>query len=234
MTLTALLAYLILPIFMWPAILISFTLIAWTLEESGFYSWCSSAIGTMLLTAIVVSQLGLTFDTVLHSLSYIGIGVVAYIAAGIAWGIGKWYFKISEVRDKFVELREEYAQYHGLPIDFHKELEDKNDALVPAEWAVKYETAYNFVAKIINNCRIYTSASTAEMALNPRTLTSAIMPVATRHKASICKWIAFWPVSFIWTMINDPVRKAVNYIFNQIKAVFGTMSTRMFADLHKI
>jgi len=43
-----------------------------------------------------------------------------------------------------------------------------------------------------------------------------VHPKVGKHKMRIYVWIAYWPWSFVWTMINDPVRKIFNRIYASI------------------
>ncbi len=57
------------------------------------------------------------------------------------------------------------------------------------------------------------------------------IPMASENKALITSWISHWPISALWTLINDPIKKLLNFIFNQIKSVFQKMSNRIFRSV---
>jgi len=55
-------------------------------------------------------------------------------------------------------------------------------------------------------------------------------PLASQHKGTITGWMAFWPFSFVGTLLNDPVRRIVTFMFRHFKALYQKMSDRIFAN----
>lgn len=55
-----------------------------------------------------------------------------------------------------------------------------------------------------------------------------IRPSAAKHKAMITEWILYWPVSFVWTMLNDPLVRCVNFMFGRLRNLYQSMSDKMF------
>ena len=65
-----------------------------------------------------------------------------------------------------------------------------------------------------------------------RTSTDLVIniPQASHNKGKIVAWIAFWPFSFIGTVLNDPIRKMFNFIFDQFKGLYQKMANAIFKD----
>lgn len=61
--------------------------------------------------------------------------------------------------------------------------------------------------------------------------TSFDLPSAMEYKAEIMGWLAFWPWSFVWTMLNDPIRKFFNTLFNLLSESFDSISRWRFREL---
>lgn len=61
----------------------------------------------------------------------------------------------------------------------------------------------------------------------------AAAPQASKHKGKITSWIAFWVPSAIWSLINDPIRKIVNGIYDSIKGIFQNISNSIFKSAIK-
>ena len=57
------------------------------------------------------------------------------------------------------------------------------------------------------------------------------MPKSEYHKSSITTWIGYWPVSMIWTLLDDFVTKLIRTIYNSISGVFNRMSENMFKNV---
>lgn len=49
-------------------------------------------------------------------------------------------------------------------------------------------------------------------------------PRAKNNKALIITWMSYWPLSFVWTVANDPVRRGFEYLYGQVAHVFENMS----------
>ena len=58
-----------------------------------------------------------------------------------------------------------------------------------------------------------------------------INPEISRHKDRVYVWIAYWPWSFVWTMINDPVRKILKKIYKNISSSLQAISDYYFKDI---
>ncbi len=55
-------------------------------------------------------------------------------------------------------------------------------------------------------------------------------PESLDHKARIMRWMTFWPWSAVWTIINDPVKKAFRAIYRQIQGTLQKIADRIYQD----
>lgn len=53
------------------------------------------------------------------------------------------------------------------------------------------------------------------------------------HKARIIHWMTYWPISGIWTLISNPVRKMANRIFYKLEKVYQNISDRIMVDIQE-
>jgi hypothetical protein len=53
-------------------------------------------------------------------------------------------------------------------------------------------------------------------------------PSPGEHKSRIIGWIALWPASMLWTLINDPVRRAAEEIYARLGGTYQSISNRVF------
>jgi hypothetical protein len=178
------------------------------------------------------SHFGLTLDMIdLKTSAFLAAG---YLAVGVLWSFAKWYFKLSNVRDTFLELKAKFIKDHKLPDTFptaampESAVQSKDDKILREE---QVSLLKEYVNAIERKMMTYESISSRDYVVDPSIIGQSIKPSAVRHKSSITQWIAFWPISFVWTMINDPVRKVVNWIFSRIKGTFQRMSDAMFAGV---
>lgn len=55
-------------------------------------------------------------------------------------------------------------------------------------------------------------------------------PKAKDEKARILGWMFYWPFSGLWTLINNPVKRAFKAMFNYLEETYDRMSARIFKD----
>lgn len=58
-----------------------------------------------------------------------------------------------------------------------------------------------------------------------------IIPTAGENKWRIISWMIYWPFSAVWTVINQPIKNAFNYIFIKLEGVFNSISKSMYKDV---
>ena len=55
-------------------------------------------------------------------------------------------------------------------------------------------------------------------------------PMARNNKDRIIAWMCLWPLSFVGTLLNDPVKKFFGFVFTQIQEAYQKMSDRIFRN----
>lgn len=55
-----------------------------------------------------------------------------------------------------------------------------------------------------------------------------IPPKVSKHKAQIMLWMTYWPWSALWTLTNDPVKRAAKFIYARIGGIMQSMSNKVF------
>lgn len=55
-------------------------------------------------------------------------------------------------------------------------------------------------------------------------------PVAQDNKGRIVAWTAFWPFSFVGTVLDDPVRRLCEVSFDWFKGLYQRLVDRLFQD----
>jgi len=54
------------------------------------------------------------------------------------------------------------------------------------------------------------------------------IPVARQNRSNIVGWMAFWPWSALWTIIDDPIKRMYRAMARSLERVFDNISRRMF------
>jgi len=57
------------------------------------------------------------------------------------------------------------------------------------------------------------------------------LPVANKNKAAICRWICYWPLSFINLLLTDLVKECVLIIYDKIGWVYDRISKKVLSGL---
>lgn len=123
-----------------------------------------------------------------------------YLAAGVVWGFVKWFFFILKIRDVYEKIRAEF--------------------LVRTNATVIDET---------NRDKFWSEITTRSSYLLPsRYHFNSFPPKASENKGRIVFWMAYWPASALWTILNDPLTRFYKMVFNRLLTIFEGISNKMF------
>lgn len=50
----------------------------------------------------------------------------------------------------------------------------------------------------------------------------------TNYKSDITFWISFWPVNMVWTLLNDPIRRAARRIYAELQGVYQRITDHVW------
>ena len=153
-------------------------------------------------------------------------GIGLWLVAGVLWAMSKWKFFVDAwartQRERLADLRTEFLDKLNL----------KGDT-VPNEhkdaW-VKFLQGYITVEKLkwtrdVNgrNEKQVGTGEFEEVKTSPRfdmkSLDKALS--VKEHKGRIVLWGVYWPFSLIWTVVDDPIRRAYEYIL--VVVIGGTL-----------
>jgi len=179
--------------------------------EKGFFAFV-----TLVVTAVVLEKFGglqILAHIKAHPLWVLGY-VGAYFFLGTFWGVNKWWFFVRRQREKYDEARNLFEEdcksgnyrvcYAGAEI--LPEEPEKAALVMKEEWAHCVEHgSYDAV-------------------------TFTYKPDPKKHKALIMSWMAYWPWSFFWTLLNDPIKRIFRGIIHRISGFMKRMSDRAFQD----
>jgi hypothetical protein len=54
-------------------------------------------------------------------------------------------------------------------------------------------------------------------------------PNIKEHKGRVVFWMAYWPVSALWWVLNDPLTRLYNMLYHRLAVVFDGISKKMFS-----
>lgn len=52
-------------------------------------------------------------------------------------------------------------------------------------------------------------------------------PYIALDKTRIIMWMSYWPVSALWTLINDPLHRLYNFIYNRLESVYTAIAAHV-------
>ncbi len=127
------------------------------------------------------------------------LGVLGYFALGTGWAVVKWWFYVKDQLWHYNELKGEFIKENKLEIKV-------NQAIVGVEMQNKWADYLRWHDRSID-----------------------IHPQINKHKMAVYIWIAYFPFSLIWTLINDPVRKICRRIYHAIADTLQAMSDSIWS-----
>ena len=190
--------------------------------ESGF--WATGFIVAWLAAIHLLGDVNLFSWIGNHPAITAGI-IGGYFAAGTAWCFAKWYFwlrkELRSRRELLVDFKYGYDQNQ---VDYNLAKEDlKERPPLDDPEAQKKDDAYR------DRIEKDWARDQAHWTRMRKDLSEA--PQARTNKSRILRWMTFWPLSALWTLIDDPIREAFRKIYDQISGRLQRISDRMFADL---
>lgn len=127
-------------------------------------------------------------------------GLAGYFVAGALWAFLKWFFYTRRQLEKYYEHRQEFLRSRTSGLKIG--FRDPLPENLKDEW---------------KSYRGYTS----RYELNPQ---------ISEHKMSCYIWIAYWPFSMVWTLIDDPVRRLVKWIYRKISGTLQNISDAVWKN----
>ena len=58
----------------------------------------------------------------------------------------------------------------------------------------------------------------------------SVPPKALENKGKIMMWMTHWPFSFVWTVLNDPIRRIFQAIYARVAGVMQRISDHIFKN----
>lgn len=170
------------------------------LIENEKWGWATLSL---LLTGVVYSWLNRTDVFSWFGQHWVEAVVITgiYLVVGIVWSFIKWFSFLIGFRDKLREAKEEYAKLVTQPGTNPPDLK----SWLQGKGGYWYKHHY------------YGNALTQ-------------VPQASDNKGRIVAWMSFWPFSMVGTVINDPVRRLFNFLFNQLKATYQRLANYVFRN----
>jgi hypothetical protein len=178
---------------------------ATVLTENEKFGWATA----LLVISVVLGQWLHVFNLVAYASQHAVatlLYAVGYVVVGIAWSFVKWFSFLMGARDKYRDWKIRFLTGENL---------DPTSS-IPAGKAADFK-------KFIQQSNGYSYHDPVADLVNGK------RPRAANNKARIVSWMSLWPCSFVGTLLNDPVRRLFNYLFNAFKSLYQKMSDKVFS-----
>jgi len=229
---TGLLGYLLLP-WVFYLILTIAVIGLIILHENKEIGWSHTVF--LLLVAYLCFKFDMKYKDILYNpfpiLKYIGL----YLILGIIWSFCKWFFFLKSVLLEFNKNKNQAkfeSENNTILINNRQSADEILKELINENLYNKYYRYSNNSIKIKKGSVLKSLEVLSKNNKNFEIYSYTIEnPQANNHKALITTWITHWPVSLVWTLINDPIKKFINHIFEFIKSVFQSISDKVFKSV---
>ena len=188
----------------WILILIEFILLLALVEyeRPGLGFLSLLGVGILLKVFADVNLLEYVIQFPWHT----ALGALGYFTIGTVWSIFKWYFFVREKREKYLAAKEEYEKS-------------------PER---SFQRERGAVAEVTDFPTPWEKSMVRSMLLNSK---HGIIPLPGDNKSRILMWMAYWPWSAFWTLINDSVKKVYKFIYENISGLLLRISKAAFKDV---
>ena len=182
----------------------------------------------------------------------VGLYVVGYFAAGAFWGVSKWWFYVKDQREKYDEAFAAFKKVFGskhymyqAPVKYKTPSGEvlsqsdfnaaRRDHEMAAELGLQKKRA-NDVEQIPPTLKEEWAeiVKHGHFTHNYEIYNFEYKPRPNKHKARILTWMTYWPFSFIWTMLNDPIKRLMKAIYYKIAGFLTRISDRIFAGAEEV
>jgi hypothetical protein len=194
-----------------------------------FGTWAFWAVtGAAFLTLIALTECERTFTATSLAIIIVGLtcfanginpftwtmanpdlafgSIVGYVVVGALYGVLKWWSFLRKILAKYNEIKTEFLRSQNM-------LGNVSLPTIPEElkgkWAERLDCEYGEL----------------------RYIGRGQMPSASAHKGKILAWMAWWPMSLTWLIINDPVKEIFQYVYEKLGTTMQRISAYVFKDI---
>lgn len=195
----------------WLVVILASILIVAFLENDNAGNATILAIGS-ILALVFLGNTGIFSWVAAHPLLLMFYGV-GYIVAGALYGILKWYLLLRDRADRHLEVRTSWLE-RAIKRDSSK---------LPAKLCREALTTGVVTGDVKKAWKKYVNHE-----YYGRRITK---PSASRNTGRILSWMTYWPLSGLWTLINDPIRRIFRWLYRRISTTLVRMADKVFADI---
>ena len=198
-------------------------------NDSGW--WATGILVAFVATFIAFGNGMDTVNYVRENPSYILGGFAAYLLVGGGWGIAKWALTVRKLARQTKEI------YQTSRLSFLQRIQtdvDDRHRGVLSEVALNEETAVpaelqeRWLKTPIHN---YGPTGNLIKQIDRDKQGRIVAPRARDYKSSILLWMSFWPLSALWTALDDLIKELFENIYQYLSSILQSIADRAFAGI---
>ena len=142
---------------------------------------------------------------------------VSYIVAGCVWSFVKWFSFLHKTKDKLKALKETFASKNNLTGK-------------PSEWDAA--TFKSFATYLYKEKYVYRYLSGGSEYLSEEYIKTPqdIIPTVKNRFGDLVRWIVWWPMSVVWTVLNDPIRRIAEFVVRSLRTYYTKVANSVFGN----
>jgi hypothetical protein len=198
-------------------------------QDSG---WWAAILLTIFAALLAFAGDGVAaFKWLLANPIYMAGGFVTYMLVASVWGVAKWAITVRKLARECKEIYQK-SRLHFLSVnsaELPPGTEINETTPIPQDLRKKWLSDnsdgdhYNYwlssgLAKLFKNIKKN----------NQNKITA---PRASDYKSSILLWMALWPLSVIWTVIDDLIKEIFENIYQYISGWLQRISDSAFSGI---
>lgn len=187
------------------------------LEENDRHFWA----GLSLLAFVFLMERSGAISIFSSPLIVLKWGAV-YMAVGAGWSFVKWFSFLHKQSDKLSKLKLRWIEGQNVQIKRNNEQgtaeQSDQQELLAVDVKTKIPDMYKEGYKEFLSSEGYI-----------RSRSSSLIPQIGDNKARITSWIVWWPWSALWTLLNDPIRRLAEFIYNRLQTTYQAVANSVFS-----
>lgn len=193
--------------------------------------WWVATLASLALVFLITNFYGISLTPLKEQPWLVVAGLFVYIMCGLVWANVKWRVFLSKAKARYVKFKSDFMSRRNLSESFLTDVDPAKNPDFDEETKKAVSLIKDYANCVSDNFLTYTLFTPSSTPYDVSLIRKAVTPKAASHSTRIIQWIAFWPVSFVWTMLNDPLRSAATYAFNRVSGTFQKMSDKAFSDI---
>lgn len=142
------------------------------------------------------------------------IFLAGYVGVGITWSVIKWFFYVGKKREEYEELKLKWLKSQGV--------HDTNE--VPQNLKKQFR---DYICQQMDMCDHrweYDERTERKVLIR----VPAIKPHASSNKGKIISWMAYWPWSMAWALLDDIWHRVFKWVQARMSNIMNAISDWQF------